>query len=45
VTNLWPVVCQSCGEPLGTKADVSADGVFDDGKVLISLHHSACRPS
>jgi hypothetical protein len=45
VTNLWPVVCQTCREPIGATADVSADGPIDGGKVLISLHHSACRPS
>jgi hypothetical protein len=45
VTNLWPVACQTCGEPLGTKADISADGPIGDNRVLISMHHSACRPS
>ncbi len=45
LTNLWPVACQTCGEPLGTKADISADGPVDDTKVLISMHHSTCRPS
>ncbi len=45
LTNLWPVVCQTCGEPLGTKADISVDGLFDDNKILVSMHHSACRPS
>ena len=45
LTNLWPVACQTCGEPLGTKVDISADGPVDDTKVLLSMHHSACRPS
>ena len=45
VTNLWPVACQTCGEPLGTKADISADGPITGSKVLLSMHHSACRPS
>lgn len=44
VTNLWPVTCQTCGEPLGTKADISA-GLANDGKTVLSMHHSACRPS
>jgi hypothetical protein len=45
LTNLWPIICQTCGEPLGTKADISADGPLEQGKVLISMHHSGCRPS
>jgi hypothetical protein len=45
MTNLWPVACQTCGEPLGTKADVSADGPIGGNQVLLSMHHSACRPS
>ena len=45
LTNLWPVTCQTCGEPLGSKADISADGPLGEGKVLLSMHHSACRPS
>lgn len=45
LTNLWPAACQSCGEPLGSKADLSAEEDLDDTTVLISLHHSACRPS
>ena len=45
VTNLWPVACQTCGEPLGTKADISADGPITGDRVLLSMHHSACRPS
>jgi hypothetical protein len=45
LTNLWPVTCQTCGEPLGTKADISADGPLGDSRVLISMHHSACRAS
>lgn len=45
MTNLWPVVCQTCGEPLGTKADISADGPDGGTKVRLSMHHSACRPS
>jgi hypothetical protein len=45
LTNLWPVACQTCGEPLGTKADISADGPLSGNRVLISMHHSACRPS
>ncbi len=44
LTNLWPVTCQTCSEPLGTKADLSGDAL-GDGKVLLSMHHSACRPS
>ncbi len=44
-TNLWPVACQTCGEPLGTKADISADGPITGDRVLLSMHHSACRPS
>jgi hypothetical protein len=45
VTNLWPVACQTCGEPLGAKADISADGPITGDNVLLSMHHSACRPS
>ena len=45
LTNLWPVACQTCGEPLGTKADISADGPLNNNRVLLSMHHSACRPS
>jgi hypothetical protein len=45
LTSLWPVACQTCGEPLGSKADISADGPIGDTRVLISMHHSACRPS
>lgn len=45
ITNLWPVACQTCAEPLGTKVDISADGPLADGKILLSMHHSACRPS
>ena len=45
VTNLWPVACQTCREPLGTKADISADGPIAGNRVLLSMHHSACRPS
>lgn len=45
LTNLWPVACQTCGEPLGNKADISADGSINDTKVLVSMHHSTCRPS
>jgi hypothetical protein len=44
-THLWPVVCQTCTEPLGSKAHMSADGPLADGQVVVSLHHSACRPS
>jgi hypothetical protein len=44
LTSLWPVTCQSCGEPLGTKAHVNIDDL-PDGKIQVSLHHSACRPS
>jgi hypothetical protein len=39
------VVCQTCGEPLGDNADVSADSLAGGGQVLVSLHHSVCRPS
>jgi len=45
VTNLWPVACQTCGDPLCTKADISADGPITGNRVLLSMHHSACRPS
>jgi hypothetical protein len=45
LTNLWPLACQTCGGPLGPKADLSADGPTDANKILISLHHSSCRPS
>jgi hypothetical protein len=44
VTNLWPVACQTCGEPIVTKADLSADQAGDT-TVMLSLHHSSCRPS
>lgn len=44
-THLWPVVCQTCTEPLGSKAHISADGPLGGGQVVISLHHSACRAS
>ena len=45
LTNLWPLACQTCRDPLGGKADLSVDGPIDGDKVVISLHHSACRPS
>ena len=45
LTHLWPVACQTCGDPLGSKADISADGYPAGSQVLISAHHSACRPS
>jgi hypothetical protein len=45
VTNLWPVMCQSCGHALGSKVDISVDGVVDGDKVLVSMHHASCRPS
>lgn len=45
VTNMWPVACQTCGDPLGATADVCADGPFSSDKVLLSMHHSSCRPS
>ncbi|WP_329260760.1 hypothetical protein OG417_25010 [Actinoallomurus sp. NBC_01490] len=45
ITNLWPLACQTCSEPLGAKADISADGPFEDDKILLSMHHSGCRPS
>jgi hypothetical protein len=45
LTNLWPLACQTCGEPLGSKSDLSADCPIDGEKILISLHHSGCRPS
>lgn len=45
LTNLWPLACQTCGEPLGPQADLSADGPIEGEKILISLHHSSCRPS
>jgi hypothetical protein len=44
LTNLWPVACQTCGEPLGTKADLCADPPGDTS-VMLSLHHSSCRAS
>ena len=44
LTNLWPVACQTCGEPIGTKADLCADPAGDT-TVMLSLHHSSCRPS
>jgi hypothetical protein len=44
LTNLWPVTCLTCGEPLGSKADLSADPLTG-GTVLLSMHHSACRAS
>ncbi|MCX4812502.1 hypothetical protein OG601_18010 [Streptomyces sp. NBC_01239] len=45
VTNMWPVACQTCGDPLGSTVDISVDGPFADGKVLLSMHHSSCRTS
>jgi hypothetical protein len=45
LTNLWPLACQTCGDPLGSRADLSADGPVEGEKILISLHHSGCRPS
>jgi hypothetical protein len=45
VTNLWPVVCQTCRDPLGGKVDVSADGPMEQGMVVLSMHHQSCRPS
>ena len=44
LTNLWPVTCQTCGEPLGTKADLAVSD-FGSDTILLSMHHSACRPS
>jgi hypothetical protein len=45
VTNMWPVACQTCGDPLGSTVDICADGPFGSDKVLLSMHHSSCRPS
>lgn len=45
MVNLMPVRCQTCSEPLGTKADLSAHGPLENDSVLVSLHHSACLPS
>jgi hypothetical protein len=45
LADLWPVACQTCGEPLGSKADISVDGPIDNTKVLVSMHHCSCRPS
>ncbi|MFL4907338.1 hypothetical protein ACJ6WF_30085 [Streptomyces sp. MMS24-I2-30] len=45
VTNMWPVACQTCGDPLGVNVDICADGLFGNGKVLLSMHHSSCRTS
>ncbi len=42
--NLWPVTCQTCGEPLGTKADLAVTDL-GSGAIWLSMHHSACRPS
>jgi hypothetical protein len=44
LVNMWPVTCLTCAEPLGSKADLSADQL-GGGELLLSLHHSACRPS
>jgi len=44
LTNRWPVASQTCGEPLGTKAGLSADGLTKGNQVLVSMHRSACRP-
>ncbi|MEU0594598.1 hypothetical protein [Streptomyces ardesiacus] len=45
VTNMWPVACQTCGDPLGVTVDICADGPLVDEKVLLSMHHSSCRAS
>ncbi|MBM7790048.1 hypothetical protein [Tenggerimyces flavus] len=45
MVNLWPVSCQTCGDPIGAKADVTATGLDGPKKVLFSLHHSVCRSS
>lgn len=44
LTNLWPVTCQTCGEPLGTKTDFAVTDL-GSGAIWLSMHHSACRPS
>lgn len=43
--NLWPIVCQTCRDPLGVRVDISIDGPLEHGKILLSMHHSSCRPS
>ncbi|MFF9309520.1 hypothetical protein ACF1BS_01250 [Streptomyces sp. NPDC014748] len=45
ITNMWPVACQTCGDPLGVTVDICADGPLADEKVLLSMHHSSCRAS
>jgi len=43
--DIWPIACQTCGKPQGDEAFISADGLFDDDKILLSLHHGKCRGS
>lgn len=40
---LFPLTCQSCGDPMVGKAEVCADGPTGDGALLLSLHHVTCR--
>ncbi len=43
-TNLFPGHCLTCADPLVSQLDISAD--FDPNVgVLVTAHHSACRPS
>ncbi|WP_037824322.1 hypothetical protein [Streptomyces sp. NRRL B-1347] len=40
---LWPVDCQSCGEPLGRWTAAALEVAADDGFAAASLHHPRCR--
>lgn len=42
--NLWPVDCQSCGEPLRRWSKPSLEVQAEDGFAAASLHHRRCRP-
>lgn len=44
MTNVFPGQCSTCGEPMVSQMDVSAD--FDPKLgALVTAHHSVCRPS
>lgn len=45
LTRLWPVNCQTCGFALGTKADINIDHVKGRDELIVSIHHTTCRPS
>ena len=44
-SELRPIACQTCHDPLSGVADLSADAVLATLEVVLSAHHPSCRPS